>query len=217
MMIISLICIGFSSWNITNQIGGQSLTGSIKADNVINSSEYIDFNPNIDVSERMTCFSYCDIGFISEEAPYNLTTVGYIKAKYRVKLGNCKSFLNENEFNSLKVDCTLSGTNSTGVLSVFSEVTGVRKITGLVEYDKEMFDVDVEVNATNSTETTSTFSFIFKNLTSVDGTGDKSITIVFKFEILSGTNYFKRHFYDKLGNDPVFTVIPRISGINVME
>ena len=52
MMIISLICIGFSTWNITNQVvESQLLAGSIKADNVINSSEYIDFDTSADADE----------------------------------------------------------------------------------------------------------------------------------------------------------------------
>ncbi|MBR6773245.1 MAG: hypothetical protein IKM16_01125, partial [Clostridia bacterium] len=48
--LVSLVCIGFSSWNITNQIAGQSLTGSIKADNVVQSTVYINFDKSADVN-----------------------------------------------------------------------------------------------------------------------------------------------------------------------
>ena len=213
MMIISLICIGFSSWNITNQIGGQSLTGSIKADNVINSSEYIDFVSGVTGSGTdMECFTYTSTGFVQDG---KLSTAGYITAYYYINAATCKQLLRNSGDNAIKVECTLTGTDGSNPLSIFSSVSGVRTVTADAEIDiPEMFTATITNKKTTSTDTVCTFSFVLENMLNTNNSNTNGVTISFKFEVPTGTN-FTNNFYNKLGTSPVFTFNTRISGVTV--
>ena len=207
MMIISLICIGFSSWNITNQIGGQSLTGSIKADNVINSSEYIDLGVN-----GVTSFEYCDIGFVDDG---KLSSAGRVTAHYLLSSSNCKTLLSNSGENAIKVECTIIGTNANGALNVFSTIPNVRQVVGELGFSKDVFNVRITDEKMTVSQSTATYSFVIRDILDVGG-GTISFPIVFKFEVLAGEN-FKNNFYKYLGNNPTFTVQAKIVGITVTE
>lgn len=209
MMIISLICIGFSSWNITNQIGGQSLTGSIKADNVINSSEYIEFNQkDHGPDDYITAFQYCDIGFVDGN---NLISAGRVTVHYRLKANACRDLLTQSSNNAIKIECTLSGTDGTSPLAVFTTISGKREVKGEVEYDTSQV-VKIANENISSTQTSSTYSFTIGDILETSG-DEHTISIAFKFEVAPGKN-FTDNFYNKLGT-PEFTVSTRISGVTV--
>ncbi|MBQ7223983.1 MAG: hypothetical protein IJX06_00270 [Clostridia bacterium] len=215
--LVSLVCIGFSSWNITNQIGGQSLTGSIKADNVINSSEYIRFNKNNTNDadkDGMDIFTYTDIGFVQDG---KLSTAGYVTAYYYINAGTCRQLLRNSGDNAIKVECTLTGTNGSSPLSIFSSVSGVRMVTADAEIDiPEMFLATISNEKTTSTDTACTFSFVLRNMLNVGTSDTNGVTISFKFEVPTGTN-FTNNFYNKLGASPVFTFNTKISGVTVED
>ena len=209
--LVSLVCIGFSTWNITNQVvESQSLAGSIKADNVINSSEYIEFSSSHGYGTGMECFYYTDTCFVQND---QMSTAGYVTAYYYLNTINCQELLKESKNNAVKVECTLTATDGNNALEIFSSISGVRTISADVEVDKRMVNVDITNQTSTSTSTSYTHNFIIENLLNA-GSTDVFLTISFKFEVPPGTN-FTNNFYNKLGVSPVFTFNTRISGVTV--
>lgn len=217
--LVSLVCIGFSTWNITNQVvESQSLAGSIKADNVINSSEYIDFVSNITgTGNDFDSFTYTDIGFVDDNntpgtlSDDRLVSAGRITAHYKLRTGKCNELLKLYGDNALKVECTLVGTNESGALDIFTTIPNVRQVKGEVEYDVLQEEVRITDEKTVATQSTATYSFIISNI-SPTSTGDHTINISFKFEVTPGAG-FTNNFYNKLGLSPEFTFYMRISGV----
>ena len=203
MMIISLICIGFSSWNITNQIGGQSLTGSIKADNVINSSEYIDFDTSADADDNpdgLEIFDYCADGFIVQNT---ISKTATLKAHYVIKLDNCKTTFKD--YTSLKVVITLRGTNGGNAMTFFDSqtVTGT-SVKASVEHDETI--AVTTFNDGKSEVYTYTLNFadiLTKELT------EYKFTVTYTFNV----QYFSS-FYAQINNEPLFHTSAKITGVN---
>ena len=201
MMIISLICIGFSSWNITNQIGGQSLTGSIKADNVINSSEYIDFDTSADADDTpdgLEVFDYCADGFIVQNT---ISKTATLKAHYVIKLGNCKTTFKD--YTSLKVVITLRGTNGGNAMSIFQNFAGTT-VTAALSHDETITATGV------SSKTTQIYTYTI-NFTDIllSNLAEYRFTVTYTFNVTNFTS-----FYAQINNDPVFHTSAKITGVN---
>lgn len=201
MMIISLICIGFSSWNITNQIGGQSLTGSIKADNVINSSEYIDFDTSADADDNpdgLEIFDYCADGFIVQNT---ISKTATLKAHYVIKLGNCKTTFKD--YTSLKVVITLRGTNGGNAMSIFTGIEGTTVTAALSHANAVTVTGTPEKTAQLFTYTLNFADILTKELT------EYKFTVTYTFNV----QYFSS-FYAQINNAPVFHTSAKITGVN---
>ena len=216
-MIISLICIGFSSWNITNQIGGQSLTGSIKADNVINSSEYIDFDLDAEPhktengvlvpvdgnDDGLEIFDYCADGFIVQNT---ISKTATLKAHYVIKLGSCKTTFKD--YTSLKVVITLRGTNGGNAMTFFDgqTVVGASVKGSVINYDES-----VSVTTTDDPQSQSyTFTINFQDILTIDNNLDTyKFTVLYTFR----ADYFSS-FYAQINNEPLFHTSAKITGVN---
>lgn len=214
--LVSLVCIGFSSWNITNQIGGQSLTGSIKADSVINSSDYIVFSENHGSAGcGMEVFYYTDTHFVQNGQK---STAGYVTAYYYLSTTKCKEYLGVSGDNAIKVDCTLTGVNTTGALGIFSSISGrtvsaIEEVGSLITPTGDTFTLGTTDQMLVSTDTACTFSFILTDMLSAPNSERNLLTVSFKFEVPMGGDF--TNFYNELGTDPEFTFSTRISGVTV--
>ncbi|MBQ7224143.1 MAG: hypothetical protein IJX06_01135 [Clostridia bacterium] len=201
MMIISLICIGFSSWNITNQIGGQSLTGSIKADNVINSSEYIDFDTSADADDTkdgLEIFDYCADGFIVQNT---ISKTATLKAHYVIKLDYCKTTFKD--YTSLKVVITLRGTNGGNAMSIFTKLAGTTVNASI--FNDGGISAD---GVSNKDPELYTYTINFSNILSSDLT-EYRFSVIYTFNV---ENFSL--FYAQINNNPEFFISARITGVN---
>ena len=102
-MYVSLICVGFASWTISNNgsgSGSSSASASIIADDVINSSEIVN------ISDFMV-FDYFKNGFVNSDG--YITASGNITAKLSLNIAKCKSLFAGKE--NLKVVVSLSRSN----------------------------------------------------------------------------------------------------------
>ena len=217
--LVSLVCIGFSTWNITNQVvESQSLAGSIKADNVINSNDYIYFVSNVTPTlTDMKCFSYTETSFVEDG---KASTAGYVTAYYYINTTKCKEYLGASGDNAIKVECTLTGTNGTDALTIFSSISGKRTISAnevvgsLITPTGDTFTLGVTNQTIVSTDTACTFSFVLTDMLNAPNSDRNALTISFKFEVPIGEN-FTNNFYSKLGTTPEFIFNMRISGVTV--
>ena len=102
-MYVSLICVGFASWTISNNglgSGSSSASASIIADDVINSREIVNISD-------FTVFDYFKNGFVNSDG--YITASGNITAKLTLNIEKCKSMFAGKE--SLKVVVSLSRSN----------------------------------------------------------------------------------------------------------
>ena len=199
--LVSLVCIGFSSWNITNQIGGQSLTGSIKADNVINSSEYIDFDTSADADDTpdgLEVFDYCADGFIVQNT---ISKTATLKAHYVIKLNNCKTTFKD--YTSLKVVITLRGTNGGNAMSIFTKLAGTTVNASMLNNGSISAD-----GVSNKDPELYTYTINFSNILSSDLT-EYRFSVIYTFNVENFNS-----FYQQINNNPVFHTSAKITGVN---
>ena len=202
MMIISLICIGFSTWNITNQVvESQLLAGSIKADNVINSSEYIDFDTSADADETkdgMEVFDYCADGFIVENT---ISKTATLKAHFKIDLTHCKETFSD--YASLQAVITLRGTNGGNAMAVFTGLTGTTVNASILS------DGAIATSGTsNKTSQLYTYTITFANILDSELT-EYAFSVVYTFNV----EYYSS-FYTQINDSPEFFIGARITGVN---
>ena len=102
-MYVSLICVGFASWTISNNgsgSGSSSASASIIADDVINSSEIVNISD-------FTVFDYFKNGFVNNDG--YITASGNITAKLTLMIDKCKTVFAGRD--NLKVVVSLSRSN----------------------------------------------------------------------------------------------------------
>ena len=206
--LVSLVCIGFSSWNITNQIAGQSLTGSIKADNVINSSDYMYFDTN----NPMSCSLHCDEGFVTDK--YTISNYGIVRANYIIDVANCEETFS-GDGDSLKVECTLTIKDNDGnSVNVFSNENIVCALYGEIDTIDFGSNVTVKNEAVSFSQSRGTYIFVLKDMWEAS-TNFAEISVVFYLWVPTGNNFEK--FLTAVGGNPNFSVSTRICGVNYEE
>ena len=102
-MYVSLICVGFASWTISNNgsgSGSSSASASIIADDVINSSEIVNISD-------FTVFDYFKNGFVNNDG--YITASGNITAKLTLNIKKCTEMFAGRD--NLKVVVSLSRSN----------------------------------------------------------------------------------------------------------
>ena len=120
-MYVSLICVGFASWTISNNgsgTGSSSASASIIADDVINSSEIVNISD-------FTVFDYFKNGFVNSDG--YITASGNITAKLTLIIEKCKNMFAGKE--NLKVVVSLSRSNLLTLVGEKREIIQKRRLT----------------------------------------------------------------------------------------
>ena len=200
--LVSLVCIGFSTWNITNQVvESQSLAGSIKADNVINSSEYINFDTSADADttkDGMEVFDYCADGFIVENT---ISKTATLKAHFKIDLTHCKETFSD--YASLQAVITLRGTNGGNAMAVFTGLTGTT-VNASVQHSGEY----VASGFSEKDTQLYTYSITFEDILDSELT-EYTFSVVYTFNV----EYYSS-FYAQINDSPEFFIGARITGVN---
>ena len=201
--LVSLVCIGFSSWNITNQIGGQSLTGSIKADNVVQSTVYISFDKSADVNDGnadgLEVFEYYEGGFIVDNV---IRKVATLKAHYIINLNPCIETFGA-EYDSLQAIITLRATSGQNSLNIFTGISGTTVNATLSQ--------EGGIGTTETPQVSAqlyTYTINFNNILKSDLETYK-FTITYTFDVQDFDA-----FYAVIGSEPIFHTSAKITGVN---
>ncbi|MBE7088452.1 MAG: hypothetical protein E7370_02895 [Clostridiales bacterium] len=123
--------VGFSAWTITGTSPSVYVSGTVSADQVINSNDYIN-------TTEYSCFYYCPDGFVNEskvnnETIYTLADSGNFIINYNIYLAKCKNLFKTNyvqiNLNFGLLDSTILSTNYNFFYAI-SSVSVVATVNG---------------------------------------------------------------------------------------
>ena len=198
-MYVSLICVGFASWTISNgSSGNNSIDGSIVVDNVINTSDVLVMTNNT----RM--FDYYNSGFVENDGTITLT--GSIFLEYTLDINECKTVFNDDTNLEIYVDLkhpldALYPNNT--FLGFFGDI----KITSTATLTSNIENANINYNLGKSVITFSNFKTIQDSSVTI------GITITFTVNDDENHTYFKNIVYPFLkNNDKCFVVTTKLTG-----
>lgn len=198
-MYVSLICVGFASWTISNgSSGNNSVDGSIVVDNVINTSDVLVMTNNT----RM--FDYYNSGFVENDGTITLT--GSIFLEYTLDINECKTVFNDDTNLEIYVDLkhpldALYPNNT--FLGFFGDI----KITSTATLNSNIENANINYNLGKSVITFSNFKTIQDSSVTI------GITITFTVNDDENHTYFKNNVYPFLkNNDKCFVVTTKLTG-----
>lgn len=198
-MYVSLICVGFASWTISNgSSGNNSIDGSIVVDNVINTSDVLVMTNNT----RM--FDYYNSGFVENDGTITLT--GSVFLEYTLDINECKTVFNDDTNLEIYVDLKHPSDalypNNT-FLGFFDDT----KITSTATLTSNIENANINYNLGKSVITFSNFKTIQENSVTI------GITITFTVNDDENHTYFKNNVYPFLkNNDKCFAVTTKLTG-----
>ncbi len=201
-MYVSLICVGFASWTISNgSSGNNSIDGSIVVDNVINTSDVLVMTNNT----RM--FDYYNSGFVENDG--TITLEGSIYLEYTLAIDKCKDVFKENTNLVIYVDLK----HPSDVLNSNSTFEGFFSSDKNAPIQSEAaLESNVGSPAFNYIAGKSVITFSdFKNIPEESVT--IKITIIFTVTDDASHTYFKESIYPFLkNNDKCFAVTTKLTG-----
>jgi len=232
---LTLISVGFSSWQITSGPVMESLNGSIQTEAVYNAKDYVTFNTyEGDNKSGISLFTYNEDGFISynsngEAEAY--TQSGEVTLFYTVNVTNSRktdSLLKqdlEGELKYLRIDVTISLVSvSTGIINT----NALNKFLTAAPVDPSNYSIqrathtgsgtaynDIEAQNCRFLKNGNVVSFIV-NLPEIDGTTETTYDdLALTFNFKANTNTFGKSVAQNLsGNEFVFqTAISGLSSI----
>ena len=188
-MYVSLICVGFASWTISNNgsgSGSSSASASIIADDVINSSEIVNISD-------FTVFDYFKNGFVNNDG--YITASGNITAKLTLNIEKCKSMFAGRD--NLKVVVSLSRSNLLTLVGDYTKISvsatvGGTAVTPTFELDTNTLLIAFTINN-------------FASLTTAE------YTIKYTFTILDKNYFINSVFPELYTNDVDFTLSARVT------
>lgn len=198
-MYVSLICVGFASWTISNgSSGNNSIDGSIVVDNVINTSDVLVMTNNT----RM--FDYYNSGFVDNDGTITLT--GSIYLEYTLDINKCKTVFNEDTNLEIYVDVKHSS-DALYPNDTFLGFFGDTKITSTATLTSNIENTNINYNLGKSVITFSNFKTIQDSSVTI------GITITFTVNDDENHTYFKNNVYPFLkNNDKCFVVTTKLTG-----
>lgn len=203
-MYVSLICVGFASWTISNgSAANPSIDGSIVVDNVINTSDVL-------VMTKNSMFDYYNSGFVESDGTITLT--GSIYLEYTLDINKCKDVFNED--NNLVIYVDLK--HPSDVLNSDSTFEGFFSSDKNAPIQSEpVLESNVDLPDFNYATGKSVITFNnFKNIQEKSVT--IKITITFTVTDDASHTYFKNNVYPFLkNNDKCFVVTTKLTGTGV--
>ena len=204
-MYVSLICVGFASWTISNgSAANPSIDGSIVVDNVINTSDVL-----VMTSNKM--FDYYNSGFVAndEENVGAITLTGSIYLEYTLDIGKCKDVFKEDTnlviYVDLKHPSDILNSNSTFEGFFSSDKNAPIQSKAALESTVDLPDFNYATG-----KSVITFNN-FKNIQEKSVT--IKITITFTVNDDENHTYFKNNVYPFLkNNDKCFVVTTKLTG-----
>lgn len=191
LMLLSLVCIGFSSWNIVYD-QSDSVIGNIDVDEIVDGTKYISCT-------EFTLFDFFKTGFVNENGC--ISYKGTINSRFNINLDECRnSFTNSN---SLEVVIDLSRTD----ISKFNQ-NNLISINHSIKYNG--IDLSNVTTTINSNDYILTF-----DLPILDDTNSINLEIIYIFQIEnneSALDYFEETLYPELMSAHKFGVTAKITG-----
>ena len=196
LCMLSLISIGFSSWNIT--LDAINVDANISVDNVVNSEDYIYLDTTKgDNNTGISCFKYKNNGYLDNNG--EISNTGYINAYFIIDLNKCKLLFSKS--NSIYLSITLKYANDNPtILNIFEDdrqELGYRTINHEVIIDNKQYILPITINDILTIEE----QFI-------------SFQIKYSFFATAG-NYFNEQIYKYLYGDNIkFSITVLITNSN---
>lgn len=198
-MYVSLICVGFASWTISNgSAANPSIDGSIVVDNVINTSDVLV------MTDKTRMFDYYNSGFVESDG--TITLKGSIYLEYTLEINKCKEVFIEDSNLVIYVDVKHPSDalypNNT-FLGFFSD----SKITSKATLTSNVGSPSINYEAGKSVITFSNFKNIQESSVTI------GVTIAFTVTDDENHTYFKNNVYPFLkNNDKCFAVTTKLTG-----
>ena len=213
LMCLSLISVGFASWNITSEPVVDSTQTNITTDIVINSSEYV-YLDTTKGENGITCFNYCSTGYIN--SGNIVVDTGYINTYYTIDQKKCADIFYN--YNSIKITIKLkydaSTPSNTDIFAYHSDSNGYRNINYTV--NTTLLNSSSKVG---SKEKEYVVEVVFTNLITnyINNPTNDTVSFELKYSLFATTGaYFKNNIYPCLYSDNIsFDTIVTISGTNV--
>lgn len=191
LMILSLVSIGFCSWNIVVVNYDNTISGSIQTDSVINGSDYIS-------NKEFILFDYSKSGFVNDGI---LSYNGSIKTKFEINLKNCEQqFGKESNLHvivNLKRD-NINKFNKTGFIDMGYTITynnqNITSVTNTITNNEYIIDFEIDF---------------------IENMDITNLEIIYNFQINktnNGLTYFKETIYPELMSNNSFGISAKISG-----
>lgn len=205
-MYVSLICVGFASWTISNgSATNPSIYGSIVVDNVINTSDVL-----VMASNKM--FDYYNSGFVESDG--TITLKGSIYLEYTLAIDKCKDVFKEDTdlviYVDLKHPSGVLNSDSTFEGFFSSDKNAPIQSEAALESNEDLPDVDLPDFNYDTGKSVITFSN-FKNIQEKSVT--IKITITFTVTDDASHTYFKNNVYPFLKKyDKCFVVTTKLTG-----
>lgn len=204
LMCMSLLSIGFASWQIES-IG--NIYGDILTDELVNYSNFIDFDSSISNAESgVKTLRYFNEGFLNDNN--EIVSSGYIQIFFEIKLDNCKLEYEPQYYSGLSVVIELSQTITD--IDMFQNISDERKVE-IVAYDEnnEVLTSNLKYSPFNySTEILFDYAEYVKD-------SYIKFSIRYNFIIVSeNENYFNINIYPYLKNEEFkFSSYVKIEGV----
>lgn len=191
LMLLSLVCIGFSSWNIVYD-RSDYVNGNIDVDEIIDGTKYISCT-------EFTLFDFFKTGFVNSDGIISYTA--NINSKFNINLEECREeFTNST---SLEVIIDLSRSN----LSKFNSTDSLSMTHTITYNSTSISGVDA---VTNQNDYILTFELpLLTELNTIE------LQIVYTLEINDSSaalSYFKEKIYPELMSSNKFGINAKITG-----
>lgn len=198
-MYVSLICVGFASWTISNgSSGNNSIDGSIVVDNVINTSDVLV------MTNKTRMFDYYNSGFVENDG--TITLKGSIFLEYTLDINECKTVFNDDTNLEIYVDVK-HPSDALYPNNTFLGFFGDTKITSTATLKLNIKNTEINYNLGKSVITFSNFKTIQDSSVTI------GITITFTVNDDENHTYFKNNVYPFLkNNDKCFVVTTKLTG-----
>ncbi len=124
---LTLISVGFSTWNISSSVPViETIDGSVQTDYVIKTNDYVYF-----ADDGITLPSYVEDGFITKNSSdiYELSNIGYLSLVFTVDYNKClglngeNSALKANKDNLLNIECDITLKNNANTFFAENPIT----------------------------------------------------------------------------------------------
>ena len=213
LMCLSLVSVGFASWNVSRGVVTDTANPSVVTDIVVNSSDYV-YLDTTKGTDGITCFNYKNTGYLNSSGV--VVDTGYIDTYYIINQKKCAEIFSG--FNSVKLTIKLqydsSTPSSTNIFASHNDSNGYRSISHNITTA-----LGYTSNKIDTTEVCYKIEIIFTNIISnySSSTSSETVTFTLRYALFATTgDYFKNNIYPCLYSDNVtFKTIVTISGINV--
>lgn len=213
LMCLSLVSVGFASWNISSGVATDTVLPSVATDIVVNSSDYV-YLDTTKGTDGITCFDYKNTGYLNSSGV--VTDTGYIDTYYKINQKKCAEIFSG--FNSVKLTIRLqydpSTPSSTNIFADHRDSNGYRSINHNINTS-----LGYTANKIDTSEVCYQVEIVFINLIGNynSTTSNEEVSFTLSYALFATTGeYFKTNIYPCLYSDNVtFKTIVTISGINV--